>query len=361
MINRLILFAPLMLLAACGGANGNEGRARSAPLVTAEAVASQRFVDRIDAVGTAFANEQVTLSAPVTERIVSLNFSDGGYVRQGQVIAALARGQENAQLAEANARAHEARQQLDRLEALRNRGFATKSAVDTQVALVSSARAQAQQAEAAIGDRVIRAPFSGWVSLRNISAGAVITAGTEIATISDLSQIKLDFAIPETLLTALREGQTIKAVAAAYPDQRFAGTIRTIDPVVNPQTRTVQVRAILPNGDRRLKPGMMMTVSVEAAERHGLAVPELALVGEGDKSFVFLIGKDKKVKRTPVRTGLRQSGVVEIVEGLNPGDRVVTEGVIKLSDGMPVRLAGEEGKPAGAPQGGKPTPKPGQG
>lgn len=349
MIKTHLLLLPLALLAACGGGKGSDGPKQSAPLVVAEAISQQQFVDRIEAVGTAFANEQVTLAAPVTERIIDLNFSDGGYVRKGQVIAALSRGQQTAQLAEANARTREAQQQLDRLEALRSRGFATKSAFDTQVALASSARAQAAQAQAAIGDRVIRAPFSGWVSLRNISEGAIVTAGTEIVTISDLSQIKLDFTIPETLLSALREGQTIRAVAAAYPDRAFTGTVRTIDPLVNPQTRSVAVRAILPNGDRMLKPGMMMTVTVEAAERTAPAVPELALVGEADKSFVFVVGKDGKVKRTPVRIGVRQGGLVEIVEGLNSGARVVTEGVVKLSDGMPVRLASaKDAKPIAA-------------
>lgn len=347
MVRNFLLIAPIALLTSCGGGNGDGGSPQSAPLVTVEPVSAQHFTDQIDAVGTAVANEQVTLAAPVTERIVELNYSDGGYVEKGQVIASLNRGQQSAQLAEANARTQEAQQQLDRIQALRKRGFATKSALDTQVALASSARAQAAQVEAAINDRVIRAPFSGWVSLRNISQGAVVTAGTEIVTISDISQIKLDFAIPETLLSALREGQSIKAVAAAYPDRTFLGTIRTIDPVVNPQTRAVMVRAILPNSDRSLKPGMMMTVSVQAAERTALAVPELALVGEGGNNFVFVLGGDGKVKRTPVRTGVRQGGVVEIVDGLNPGTRVVTEGVIKVTDGMAVRLD-KNAKPASA-------------
>jgi membrane fusion protein (multidrug efflux system) len=341
------VLVPLALLAACGKADDRGGE-RAAPLVRAAATESYRFVDRIEAVGTARANEQVTLSAPLTERITSLNFNDGGYVRRGQVIATLAQGQETAVLAEAQARAREARQQLDRLEQLKQRGFATNSAVDTQVALAGSAQAQAAQARASIGDRIIRAPFSGWVSLRNISNGAVVSAGTEIATVSDLSQIKLDFAIPETLLSAVAPGQAIEARAAAYNDQPFRGTIDSIDPVINPETRAITVRAILPNPDRKLLPGMLLTVTVETEARSALSVPELAIVGEGEDSFVYTI-EQGQAKRLQVRTGTRQNGRVEILEGLKPGQRVVTEGVVKLADGQRVRVAGpQNARPARA-------------
>jgi membrane fusion protein, multidrug efflux system len=335
-------FSPVLagfciFLTACGG---GERRGGGDPLVKAEPVGTQRFVDRVDAVGTAFANEQVILAAPVTERITRLNFVDGGYVGAGQVIAELAQGQESAQLAEAGARVTEARQQLGRLETLRARGFATRAAVDAQTALAGSAAAQAAEARASISDRVVRAPFGGYVSLRNISRGAVVTAGTEIATISDISSIKLDFAVPETLLASLAEGQGVDAVAAAYPGRSFRGTVESIDTVVNADTRAVTVRAILQNPDRALKPGMLMTVTIESAVRNSLAVPELAIIGEGDRTYVYVLGADNMVKRAPVRVGMRQGGLVEILQGLRPGQRVVTEGVVKLSDGMRVRLAG---------------------
>jgi len=328
----------LISLAACG-ADGADApkRAGQDPLVTAVAVAPLRFVDRIEAVGTARANEQVTVSAPVTERITKLNFEDGGYVRAGQVIATLAQGQETAQLDEAQAQARVAGQQLARLEQLKARGFATNSSVDTQVAATSIARAQAAAANAAIGDRVIRAPFSGSVSLRMISAGAVVQAGTEIATISDLSRIKLDFPVPETLLSAIAAGQAITARAAAFPDRPFRGVIATIDSVVDPATRSVVVRAVLPNGDRMLKPGMLLRVGIESDPRTALAVPELAVVGEGEQRYVFTIGADQVARRTSVKTGIRRDGMIEIRSGLRAGQRVVGEGVVKVTDGMTVR------------------------
>jgi membrane fusion protein (multidrug efflux system) len=346
MLNRrlLLLLGLTALLAACGSGQGKE-RGKQAPLVRAEAAAPMVFVDRIEAVGTARANEQVTISAPVTERIVRLNFDDGAFVRSGQVIAVLRQAEQSAQLNEANARAREAQQQLQRVEQLKGRGFATRSDYDARVAAAATARAQQQAVRAQIGERVIVAPFSGWVSLRTISVGAIASQGTEIATISDLSTIKLDFTVPETMLAAIREGLPIQARASAYPDRIFTGIIQNIDPVIDPNTRAVTVRARMPNPDRALRPGMLLSVAIESARREGLSVPELAVVGEGESRFVFALGPDGRARRVPVRTGARMAGRIEILQGLRPGQRVVTEGIVKVSDGMQVRLAGA--RPAG--------------
>jgi len=356
MLRRLpFLLALAAALAACGGGEGKQ-REKQAPLVKAEAARPMRFVDRIDAVGTAVANEQVTLSAPVTERIVRLNFDDGSFVRRGQIVAVLQQAQQTAELREIQARSREAQQQLERVEQLKNRGFATRSDYDSRVAAAAAARAQAQGTQAQIGDRVIRAPFSGWVSLRNISVGAIASQGTEIAQISDISTIKLDFTVPETMLASIRSGLTIEARSAAYPDRPFHGTIHTIDTVVDPNTRAVTIRARLPNPDRLLRPGMMLNVGIENAPRIGLSVPELAVIGEGDQRFVYVVDGEGKARRRPVRTGVRMGGRIEILQGLRPGQPVVTEGVVKVADGMAVRLAGQ--RPAQRRAQGQPAPAP---
>lgn len=353
---RLILLVALTAtLAACGG-GGAQQREQQPPLVKAEPASEMRFADRIDAVGTAVANEQVTVSAPVTERIIRLNFDDGDYVQRGQVLAVLQQGQQSAQLREVQAREREATQQLERVQALQDRGFATRSNYDTQVAAAAAARAQAQAIRADIGERVIRAPFSGWVSLRNISVGAIASQGTAIATISDIDTIKLDFTVPETMLRAIREGQPIEAHSDAWPDRTFRGTIRTIDPVIDPNTRAVRVRALLPNPGRQLRPGMLLTVAIENQPRVALSVPELAVIGEGESRYVFTVDEQGRAHRTTVRTGARADGRIEIVGGLRPGQRVVTEGVVKVADGMTVRLAGARGEEAQAQRDGPPPP-----
>jgi membrane fusion protein (multidrug efflux system) len=341
----LFTLALFGLASACGSVGDEKGKGkgdRSPPLVKAEPAQTMRFVETVEAVGTANANEQVTITAQVTERLVRLGFDDGSFVRRGQTLAVLSQGQQTAALSEANARQREAQQQLSRISTLRQRGFATKASEDAQIAAAAAARAQASGVQAQIGERVITAPFSGFVSLRNISPGAVVNSGTEIATISDISTIKLDFPVPETALAAIRAGQTISAVSAAYPDVPFRGQIATVDPVIDPNTRAVTVRARLPNRDGRLKPGMLLTVIIETAPRMGLSVPELAVVGQGGSRYVYVVDKGT-ARRVEVRTGLRANGRVEILEGLKPGQAVVTEGVVKLSDNMKVQLAGPDG------------------
>lgn len=332
-----------LCLAGCSG--DKTSKPRQAALVEAAPIAKADFADTLDAVGTALANEQVILSAPVTERVTSINFADGGYVAKGQVIATMEIAQEQAELAAAQAQALQAGQQLQRVQALKARGFATAALLDQQLALANAAKASADQSRAAINDRVIRAPFGGWLSLRTVSPGAIVTAGTAIATVSDISRIKLDFTVPETRLSTIREGQTIRAVSAAWPDRPFNGTIATIDPVIDPATRAVRVRAILPNPDHALKPGMLLTVSIVSRQRQSLALPELAVVGDGEDRFVFVV-EDRKAKRVKVDTGLRQNGLVEILGGVKAGQQVVTDGVVKLSDGVPVRLAGDKPAPS---------------
>ena len=339
------VFLSLVILSVAGCSAAEKKPDRPAPLIKVAAVSAHEFSDRYEAVGTATANEQVTVTAPVTERITQLGFSDGDYVRSGQVLAVLAQGQETASLASAAARAREAEQQLARISALRERGFATKSSLDAQLASVAAARAGASEARAVIADRVVRAPFSGYVSLRRISVGAVVSAGTEIVTVSDSSTIKLDFSVPETLLGAVRVGQPILARAAAFSETPIGGTISAIDPVIDPATRAVTVRALIPNRGGRLKPGMLLSVALQSRVRSAVAVPELALVREGDGRYVYTVGKDNKAKRVSVSIGGRDGNLIEVTQGLNPGEKIVTEGVVKLSEGAKVRVAGD--KPPG--------------
>jgi membrane fusion protein, multidrug efflux system len=334
--------AILPLLALISACSAQETRDRPPPLVKTQAVVQRTFVNRYQAVGTATANEQVVLTAPVTERITRLGFNDGDYVRAGQMVAILAQGQESAALVSASAQAREAEQQLARIAALRNKGFATKASLDMQIAAVAAARGQAGEARASLADRVVRAPFSGYASLRSISVGAVVNAGSEIATISDTSRIKLDFAVPETLLSSVTVGQAIEARSSAYPDRPLRGTVSAVDPVVDPVTRSATLRAILPNGDGRIKPGMLLSVQIESRARSGIAVPELAVLLEGEQRYVYTIDKAGMAKRVQVETGGREGNLIEIVNGLTPGSKIVTEGVVKLSEGAKVRVAGSD-------------------
>lgn len=328
------------LLAACAGesATGDAPTASgNAPSVIVGTVTERELVDSLEAIGTAYANEQADLNSTVTERVLKLNFKDGQHVPKGAVIAELVRTEQGASLTESEARLREATAQLERLKALQTQGFATRARVDEQQALVDVARAQATGARSQIGDRVIRAPFAGWLSLRRISPGQVVNSGTTIVTIVDHSRIKLDFPVPETYLSALRPGLAIEAKASAWPGEVFRGTIDTIDPLVDPVSRAATTRAILPNPDLKLRPGMLMTVTIQSRPRRSLVVPELAVIGEGSNSFVWKVDEENVARRTPIAIGARREGVVEVRDGLAAGDRIVAEGVVKLRADGPVQ------------------------
>lgn len=311
--------------------------AANAPLVVVASAQTRDLVDSVEAVGTAHANEQADINSTVTERIARINFTDGQRVPRGAVIAELVQAEQSATLNENRARLREAELQLARLKQLQAQGFATTARIEQQQAAVDVARAGTQQADSQISDRVIRAPFSGWLSLRRISPGTVVNAGTTIVTIVDHSTIKLDFTVPETYLPALKPGLEISATAAAFPGEQFRGRISSIDPVLDPVTRSATARAILPNPDLRLRPGMLMTVDISSPARSALTVPELSVIGEGSGAYVWKVSPDNQAVRANVTAGIRRDGLVEILSGLQPGDRVVSEGTVKLRGPGPVK------------------------
>ncbi|WP_448586163.1 efflux RND transporter periplasmic adaptor subunit [Thermaurantiacus sp.] len=319
-----------------GAAGAQRPGGQRPPSVVVDVARTMALADRIEAVGTAVANEQADLNSTVTERIARVNFADGAHVPKGAVIAELVRTEQGAQLRQFEARLKEAEAQLERVQGLIRQGFATRAQLDAAQAAVDVAQGQVAAARSQIGDRVIRAPFAGWLSLRRISPGTVVSAGTPIATIVDYSRIKLDFPVPETYLSAIREGAPITARAAAFPGETFEGRVATIDPIIDPVTRAATVRAILPNRDLRLRPGMLMTVEVESRPRTAVVVPELAVVGLGEQHYVFTLDAQNRARRRDVTTGRRQDGLVEIVSGLGAGERLVVEGTVKVRDGLVV-------------------------
>jgi membrane fusion protein (multidrug efflux system) len=206
-------------------------------------------------------------------------------------------------------------------------------------------------------DRMIRAPFSGVVGLSDVAPGALISPGTPIVTLDDLSVIRVDFSVPDRYLSILRVGMPISAHADAYPQQSINGHIAQIDSRVDQRTRAVIARAEFPNVGRLLKPGMQMRVSIEQNPRQGVAVPESAVQFEGDTASVYLISKrggGLVAEKRLIDTGDRTEGVVEVRHGLALGDPVVADGVNRITPDRPVRLSGGA-KPARPPGGGKPS------
>ncbi|NWH08016.1 MAG: efflux RND transporter periplasmic adaptor subunit [Alphaproteobacteria bacterium] len=318
---------------------GVSERKGNVPVVVAETVAMTVFVDSIEALGTARANESVDITAQTTDTVARISFKDGDRVEKDQILIELTSTEEDADLSSARAELAEAEKQLLRLIELARTGSASQSRLDQQRGTRDSAKGRVSAIEARLADRLIRAPFAGVLGLRNVSTGTLVKPGDVITTLDDVSIIKVDFTVPETYLSALAVGQTINAASEAYPETRFAGTVTSIDSRVDPVTRAVIVRAEIPNTEGQLKPGMLMSVELVRRSREAAAVPEGAIVPVQTQRFAFRLDADLKAERVEVRTGARKPGYVEILSGLDVGDLVVTEGTNKVRPGITVKLA----------------------
>lgn len=297
----------------------------------------RELVYRSEALGTLRAVESVAISANVTETVAALHFNDGDRVTRGAVLATLAQDEERAQLAEAQAHLAEQERELTRLEGLVKARAIPQSELDQRRTQRDRARHQIAAIEARLADRTVRAPFSGHLGLRAVSVGALVTPGTVITTLDDLSRLYLDFNLPETLLGGLLPGQRVEARSAAF-DGVFEGRVTAIDSRVNPVDRSVVVRAVFENPAFRLRPGLLMTVSLLREPERVLAVPEESLVSMQERHFVWVIRDDGTVVQRAVVLAGREPGWVAVASGLEAGERVVHEGLMGLRNGLPVRL-----------------------
>jgi membrane fusion protein (multidrug efflux system) len=164
-----------------------------------------------------------------------------------------------------------------------------------------------------------------------------VTPGTEIATLDDISTIKLDFSVPEVNLSAIKRGLTVTATSAAYPGREFKGEVVSIDSRIDPVTRAITVRAAIPNPDAALKPGMLLAVQMASSERQTLILPEIAVFGIGASHYVYAVDQGM-ARQVEVGIGARRQGRVEITSGLTEGQTVVTDGIVKLRDGAKIAL-----------------------
>jgi membrane fusion protein (multidrug efflux system) len=345
----LFLLALVLGLAACGkdeqGKAGGPGGGQPA-VVTTTVLAPAPWSDSLEAIGTASARESVALTAKVSETVTDVRFDSGQSVKKGQVLVVLSRQAQAAGLDEAAATHREAQALFERQQALAARQLVSASQLDAQRAARDAARGRLELLRAQSGDRVISAPFDGVLGLRQVSPGTLVTPGTVITTVDDVSLIKLDFSVPESQLSALAVGQAVEARSDAFPGQVFAGTVAAVGSRVDPMSRSLSARAEIPNPDGDLRPGMMLRVRLALPARTALQVPELSLQQVGQQAFVFRVQGDK-VEQVPVRIGARRPGWVEILEGVRAGDKVVVEGIVKLKSGARIVEAAGGGAAAG--------------
>lgn len=315
------------------------------PGVVVQTVVQEPIRNRIEALGTLRGNESIRLTSNVTKTVTRLNFEDGERVEKGRVLVEMTSAEEIALLEEARTNAEDAERQWRRVRSLVEQGAASQSMLDERQREYHSAQARYNALQARLEDLRLRAPFDGVVGLRNISVGALVTPGDLITTLVDDHQMKLDFTLPAVHLQAVEPGLEIRARSRALGNQLFEGRVSSIDNQVDPVTRSFTVRAVLPNDDGLLKPGLLMTVELLTREREAVMVSEAAVMSEGGIHYVFVINNpdsEPVAEQRTVEIGERFVGWVEILEGLSAGEKVVTHGLQKVRPDQPVVIAAED-------------------
>jgi membrane fusion protein (multidrug efflux system) len=317
-----------------GGPGGFGGGQQQVGVVTAAASPGALGLE-IEAIGSAFANESAEITSRTVNTVTAIRFAEGQPVRRGTVLVEFDSAQARADLAAAEAAVSESRANYKRSQDLLTTKALSQSQMDQIEATLKTNEARLNAARAKLEDTIIRAPFDGRMGFRRVSVGSLVNPGTVISTLDDTTVIKLDFTVPQSYMFSLKPGLEIAAQIAGVPDRTFTGKVTTLDSRVDPVTRSIVVRAELPNRDGTLKPGMFMTAKIGATSLQALLIPEGALVPEQGKTFVFVV-KDGVASKREVTIGRRRPGEVQVTTGLEAGDRVVVEGTQKIRDGVQV-------------------------
>lgn len=306
------------------------------------ALAEKRVMrDLVEAVGTTRALQSVDIVPEASGRIEELAFSPGQTVEKGAVLVRLDDAIARADVTEARARLLERERVLNRVNQLRGSNAVAEATLEDAVARLAETRAELDRAEQRLAERVIRAPFGGTVGLAEVDRGARVAAGTFIARLDDLSEVEIEFALPETLFARVATGQLVTARSAAFPEREFSGRIDAVDSRIDPVGRSFRARAVIPNPDGTLPAGMFMSLELTLAETERTVVPEEAIVFQAAETYVFTVA-DGVAARLTVTTGQRREGYVAIVDGLEPGQPVIVHGLHRVRDGGAIRVLNPE-------------------
>jgi membrane fusion protein, multidrug efflux system len=321
-----------------------EGKPQPAPAaVEAATVKVDRVTVRIDAVGTLEPAEAVAMAPEIDGILAEILFREGTPVKEGQVLVRLDDAILTAELAQARAELTLAEANFERADTLLKQRSGTPRARDEAFAALQTARASVQLAQTRLDKTVLRAPFDGILGLRSVSKGGYVNSGDTLVTLQSIDPLKVDFRVPETLLSSIRVGQKIRLTTDALPDRSFEGAIYAIDPQLDVNGRALKLRALVDNHDQILRPGLFARVGIAAESRdNAIMIPEAAVVPEGNTRYVFRI-EDGKAVRVDVKLGMRRNGEVEVTEGLAPGDVIVISGQQRVRNGGRVEVIGTTG------------------
>jgi membrane fusion protein (multidrug efflux system) len=314
---------------AMSGGGGEQQQGMPPTVVEAAKVESAALSITVSAVGSLIAHEGIVLRPEISGRVSEILFTEGQKLDKGQPLIQLDDTIYKAQLAQAEAEQAVAKQNYDRAQALVGRGAGTAQSRDEASARLRTAQASLELAQASLDKTRIVAPFTGTAGIRHVSVGDFVSPGQDLVSLQALDQLKVDFSVPERALSSLKIGQPVVLSVTAYPGETFQGEVSAIDPLIDANTRSVQLRAVVPNDSGKLRPGQFASVSLTLSETpNTLFVPASAIWPMGEQSFVFKI-TDGMAALAPVELVNRQANRVAVT-GLAVGDEVVTAGHAKL-------------------------------
>lgn len=336
-----------------GGPGGGAGGFQRPPTpVETAPVSVQMITDRFEAVGTIEASEAITVVSEIPGTLVRLPFKEGEHVETGALLVQLDDAELRASVARAEAIKEQKQSAYNRIKLVVDQGAGTPQDLDDAAAELKIAESDEDLARARLAKARIVAPFSGRVGARSVSPGAFVQPGTPITDLSKISELKVVFTAPERFVPKLQHGASVRISTTAFPEEFLSGTIDVIDPVLDPQTRSVQVIARADNPGERFRPGMSANVRAVLSQRdQAMTIPSEAVFAEGDQTLVYLVKSDSTVARTPVSLGLRLAAAVEVLDGLEPGQQVVRAGHQKLFDGARIMPISSQPDDADSPSG----------
>lgn len=322
--------------------SGNDAMPSMPPTVVETAsVKSQVWQEEIPATGTLSANQGVMIKPDVAGKVTKIFFTSGSYIEEGKPLIQIYPDILQAQLDRNKAALRLSELDFQRYAALYKKGSIAKSQYDQAAAKLAQDKAVTEQTEAELRQHTLTAPFAGQAGLRLVDLGDYVSPGQNIVSLQAIDPMRVEFSIPEVYLNLLAIGQTVDIKTAANPTTTFKGTVYAFDSVVDPNTRSLDMWAHIPNKDHQLVPGTFANLTLHAgSKKETLVIPQSAVVYNPQSNYVFTV-INNTAKKKPITIGLRKKDQVEIIHGLQPGEVVVTAGQLKLFDGSPVLFASE--------------------
>jgi len=357
-MKRKIIIAIIVVVGVAGGLAGVKtmqirkmiagGKSFAPPpeSVSTTVAREEKWQGTLTAIGSIAAFQGVTITPDIPGTVREIAFESGAVVAKGDLLARLDTSTEEAQLRAIEAQVDLARINLDRAQNLRNDNMISQSELDTAEATLKQNQASADTIRAAITKKTICAPFAGRLGIRLINLGQYLDTGKPIVSLQSLSPVYADFSLPQQELSRLKTGMSVRVTTDAYPDKQFEGTLSAINPDLDPSTRSVGLQATFPNADQLLRPGMFARVEVLLPEEQAvLVIPATAVLSAPFGDSVYVVEEKPAgtngaaglvVRQQFVRTGRVRGDFLSVESGLKPGERIVSSGIFKLRNGMPV-------------------------